>query len=293
MDCEYLKSVIDRQISDWMEVKPHKMTSGDEVIRVTLPLLEPDGDVLCLYVAEREDGLVIHDGGHIGGLLFGIRRDGPTEHDREVVVKLIDHHGLKRDQERGLVFVETDEGGLRFWLLELGWVVALIPFLVLPSFPTEQGMRAKNERTARAVSQRLQETGLEHAIERDDEARGASGRDWRIDFSYVVPATVQSEGKLVRILALDLDVPKPLEEADKTIAAALDLLGAAITASRCEYGVVYGVGNNSWAHHPAALLLAAISEHSPLSTYCWDDVGEQERFMERLKEDLLTRPLAP
>ena len=286
MDCKHLKSIIDRQISEWMEVKPHQMVSGDETIRVTLPLLEPDGDVLCLYVAEREGGLLVHDGGHIGGVLYGMRQGGPTKHDRELVSYLLDQHGLRRDPEKGTVYIETDEDGLRFWLMELGWVVALVPFLIASTFTPEQRKRAPGGRTAEAVAQRLQEAGLDYAVERNKEMWGVSGRDWHIDFMYNAPGTALSKGKLVCVLTLDLDAPKPLKRADKTMATLLDLLGQAPADAQCEYGLVYSVGNDSWAHHPAAWLLAAAGEHSQLITYCWDDEEQQERFIDRVRQDL-------
>ena len=293
MDCQYLKSVIDRQISNWMEVKPHRMVNGDQVIQVTLPLLMPDGDVICLYLAERYGSWVVHDGGQLGGLLYGIRQGKASKHDREMVQHLLDQSGLKRDSKDGTVYVETDEDGLRFWLMELGWILALVPCLIPVSFPPEHGKRAIGERTAKSVAQRLQEAGLDYAIERNKEMWGVSGRDWRTDFKYEVPATALSMGKLVCILALDLDVPKPLKQADKTIATALDLLGQAPTNSQYEYRVVYSIGNDTWADSPAARLLAAAGEYPRLTTYCWDDEEQQERFTDQVRQDLSACAFSP
>jgi hypothetical protein len=135
MNPEYLKAVIDRQFSEWMGVSPHRMVTGDEVCRVTLPLLEPSGDVICVYVTESDGHTVIHDGGHISGLLFESRRNGPTKQDRELVQGLLSDSGLKKDPETGLVNVETTEDGLRYWLMELGRVIALIPALIPTSSP--------------------------------------------------------------------------------------------------------------------------------------------------------------
>ncbi len=286
MSPEYLKTVIDRQFSEWMRVSLHRMVAGDEVCQVTLPVLEPSGDVVSVYVTESDGRILVHDGGHISGLLFESRRNGPTKHDRELVKHLLDQSGLKRDSKDGTVYVETDEDGLRFWLMELGWILALVPCLIPVSFPPEHGKRALGERTAKSVAQRLQEAGLDYAIERNKEMWGVSGRDWRTDFRYEVPDTALSRGKLVCILALDLDVPKPLKQADKTIAAALDLIGQPPTNSQYEYRVVYSIGNDTWANSPAARLLAAAGEHPRLTTYCWDDEEQQESFTDRVRQDL-------
>ena len=236
---------------------------------------------------------MVYDGSQIEGLLFEARPNGPVKHDRELLAYLLDQHGLMRDPYNGIVYVETDEDGLRFWLMELGWVVALVPFLIPPPFPAEQGKRATGERTAEAVAQRLQEAGLDYAIERNVEMWGVSGRDWPIDFMYEVPGTASSKGKLVCVLALDLELPKPLKRADKAIAALLDLLGQVPAEAQCEYKLIYSVGNDSWPYHPAARLLAAAGELSQLTTCCWDDEEQQERFIDGVRQDLSAGAFAP
>ena len=138
MDCEHLKATIDRQMSEWMAMKPHSMVNGDSVIQVTLPFPMPDGDTLCLYISERNGRLVVHDGGQIGGLLYGIRQGKSNKRDRELVTHLLDQSGLAQEPDNGIVYIETDEGGLRYWLMELGWVVALTPCLLDPPIPLEQ-----------------------------------------------------------------------------------------------------------------------------------------------------------
>lgn len=137
MDCERLKATIDRQMSEWMAVKPHSMVNGEPAIRITLPFPMPDGDTLCVYVSERNGRLVVHDGGQLGGLLYGVRQGKPDKRDKELVTRLLDQSGLAQDSEDGIVYIETDEDGLRYWLMELGWVVALTPYLLASPIPPE------------------------------------------------------------------------------------------------------------------------------------------------------------
>ena len=136
MDCEHLKATIDRQMSEWMAIKPHSMVNGAPVIRITLPFPMPDGDTLCLYISERNGRLVVHDGGQIGGLLYGLRQGKPDKRDRELMTRLLDQSGLAQDPDDGIVYIETDEDGLRYWLMELGWVVALTPCLLASPIST-------------------------------------------------------------------------------------------------------------------------------------------------------------
>ena len=125
MTSEYLKTVIDRQFSEWMRVSMHRMVASGEVCRVVLPLWEPSGDVVTVYVSASDGHIVIDDGGHISGLLFGARPNGPTRQDRSLVERLLLDSGLTRDSDTGVVSVETIEDGLRYWLIELGSVVKI------------------------------------------------------------------------------------------------------------------------------------------------------------------------
>ena len=148
MDCEHLKATIDRQMSEWMALKQHSMVNGAPAIQVTLPFPKPDGDTLCLYVSERNGGLVVHDGGQLGALLYGLRQGKPDKRDKELLTRLLDQSGLAQEPGDGIVYIETDEAGLRYWLMELGWVVALTPCLLDPPIPSEGGKGAHELRSA-------------------------------------------------------------------------------------------------------------------------------------------------
>ncbi len=293
MNPEYLKKVIDRQFSEWMGVSLHPMVTGDEVCQVTLPLLEPSGDVISVYVAESDGHIVIHDGGHISGLLFESRRNGPTRQDREAVQRLLSDSALKKDLETGLVNVETTEEGLRYWLMELGRVIALVPVLIPTSSPTPRRANAARKvgRTARELTNRLVQEGFSHAIVPQHTVRGLTNRSHWVDLSYTAThppfeGSKEDSGKIVYILAVDLDVTKPLDKADKTIAVANDLAWSVDNGSEIAIRMVYGFGREDWVQEPAAKLLAAAGEKSSYSSYSWDDTEGQSEFLTRVGQDL-------
>ena len=68
------------------------MVTGDEVCQVTLPLLEPSGDVISVYVTESDGHIVVHDGGHISALLFESRRNGPTRQAQRTAPVILTTH---------------------------------------------------------------------------------------------------------------------------------------------------------------------------------------------------------
>ena len=293
MSPDYLKKLIDRQFSDWMGVSPHRMMSDDEVCQVKLPILEPSGDVVSVYVIESDGGVVIHDGGHISGLLFESRRNGPTKQDREAVQRILSDSGLKRDPETGLVNVETTEDGLRYWLMELGRIIALTPALVPTSFPTRRRTYARRKigRTAYELTERLIKEGFSHAIKPQSLVRGLTNRPHLVDLSYDAfhppfEGGKKNSNKIVHVLAVDMDVAKPLAKADRSIAVANDLAWSVDNSDEIGVSVVYSFGKEDWCEEPAAKLMQAAGKNSLFSSYSWDDEEKQSELLTRVGQDL-------
>ena len=293
MSPDYLKNLIDRQFSDWMGVSPHRMISGDEVCKVTLPLLEPSGDVISVYVANGEQEIIVHDGGHIAGLLFESRPKGPTKQDQEVVDGLLSDSGLRKDSGTGLVNIETNEDGLRYWLMELGRVIALVPALI-PTPPVQRrsnGTRRRMGRTARELTCRLHQEGYIHAITPQRTVQGITNRSHWVDLSYTA-SDIGFEGskgispRIVYILAVDLDVARPVDKAGRSIIAANDLVCSTTEEYQVDVRMVYGFGKADGVQEPAAKLLSATGEKSSFSSYSWDDKEEQSEFLTRVGQEL-------
>ena len=296
MSPEYLKALIDQQLSVWVNVASHRMVSGEEACRVTLPLWEPNGDVISVYVSENDQGLVVHDGGHVLGFLFESRRNGPTRQDREVTERLLSDSGLTLDTFTRQVRVATVEDGLWYWLMEMGRIIALLPALVptispnQPSTISHVSPRIRG-RTARELRNRLVHEGYGKAIPPPRRVRGLTNRSHDVALSYTTGQTLLQwdQGisvKTVHVLAVDLDVARPLQKADKSIAAANDLLGSYDDSSEIDVRMVYSVGKEDGHQEPAARLLAVTGERSSFRSFSWDAKEDQSRFLALVGQEL-------
>ena len=293
MSPENLKAFLEQQLSIWINVSSHRMVSGEEVCRVTLPLWEPNGDVISVYVSENSQGLVVHDGGHILGFLFESRRNGPTSQDRDVTERLLSDSGLTQDPHTGVVNATTAEDGLWYWLMELGRVMALLPALV-PTNATSQTSAYSSRlrgRTARALRNRLVHEGYGKAITPPRRVRGLTNRSHSVALSYTTGLPFlrmnrSSTSKTVHVMAVDLDVAKPLEKADKSIGIANDLVWATSEDGPIDVTMVYGFGTEKGVSEPAARLLATAGKKSSFSSYSWDDSEEQASFLARVGQEL-------
>ena len=299
MTPEYLKTVIDRQFSEWMQVSCRRTITDDEVYQVILPLWEPSGDVVAVYVSNSSDGhLVIDDGGHISGLLFGAGPSGPTKQDRNLLKRLLLDSGMAQDPDTGMVSIETAEEDLRYWLIEFGRVIALVPALIPKTPPrgSNTGSIRVRGRTAHEVRNRLIHAGFSNAIHPPRKVRGVSERMHTVDLSYAarhspIELGVAGLKKTVHVMAVDLDVANPLQKADKSIAVANDLLWCTGEDNEIAIKMVYGFGKDDGAGEPATKLLAAAGERSLFSSYSWDEKEEQTRFLTDVGQDLAV--LAP
>ena len=298
MNPEHLKAVIDRQFSEWMKVSLHQVDDGEKVCRVILPLWESSGDVATVYVTERDGQTVIDDGGHISGLLFESGLSGARKQDRDLVERLLFDSGLKKNPDTGVVHVETTEAGLRYWLIELGRVIALVPELIPVTSPTwsKTGPSRTRGRTAREVRNRLVHSGFSKVINSSQKVRGVSNRIHTMDLSYSTPPSPLALGetgfmRTVHVMAVDLDVSKPLEKADRSIGIANDLIWATDEDGVIEVTMVYSFGREEGVDEPAAKLLATAGEKLPFNSYSWDDTEGQNRFLTDVSQDLAV--LAP
>ena len=298
MNYESIKSVIDKQFSDWIVAKPHRMVSGREVCRVTMPLLEPNGDTIQVYLTETDGKFVVEDGGHVAGLLYEVSGGNPSEQDWDVVERQLFYTGLKKNDVNAQVYIETDENGLRYWMIELAQLIAILPHLLpqrklsretLDTAPDAQ-TRHKGNRTAEEVANKLRDAGFGHAIRRDERIQGVTQNMRQVDLVYTVPAAGFGIGKSVYILVVDLDGRQALDKAGRKLAIANDLAWSIPSYSerKVDVRIVYGIHGIDREDDPAVRLLAAAGEHSPVKSFGWNDPDQQDKFMVFVKEDLST-----
>ena len=93
--------------------------------RIELPISEPGGDSIGVIVQELGDGYRVHDGGHIGGLLFQAGPRGASLSVARAVRALIRSADLSEDPESGIAFVDADAGSVAYWTYEIGRVIAV------------------------------------------------------------------------------------------------------------------------------------------------------------------------
>ena len=93
--------------------------------RIELPISEPGGDSIGVIVQELGDGYRVHDGGHIGGLLFQAGPLGSSPSVARAVRALIRSADLSEDPESGIAFVDADADSVAYWAYEIGRVIAV------------------------------------------------------------------------------------------------------------------------------------------------------------------------
>ena len=293
MNCERLKAIIDGQFSEWMAVKPHKMADGSEAYRVTMPLTEPNGDAITVYLTESNGRLLVEDGGHIAGLLFELSHGKPTQEHWNIIERELYYSGMKKNTATGIVYAEADESSLRYWMTELAQLIAVLPHL-LPKTPVPWGysLAEKNStdlpKTVSEVSEKLDKCGFTDAIQFNETISGQTGIKRKVDFVYTVGQSGFGIEKAVYILAFDLNVKYPLAKASRKLVIASDLAWSTPNYSdwTVDVRLVYGLRAGTWEDAPEARLLAAAGEKSELNSYWWDDPRQQDKFLADVSKDL-------
>ena len=295
MNYELLKAIIDVQFSDWMTVMPHKMADGSEVCRVNMPLLEPNGDIITVYLMEKDGRFLVQDGGHIAGLLFELSCGKPNQNYWNILDRQLYQTGMKKNPVTGLVYVEADESSLRYWMTELAQLIAVLPHL-LPELPTPPLYSASDKNSAvlpelprivREVSERLNEAGFGDAIQLNKTTLGQTGIRRRVDLACTIRRSGFGIGKEIYVLALDLNVKNPLEKVGRKLAVANDIAWSTPSHSGWKVGVrlVYRLRPGLWEDAPEARLLTAAGEKSDLDSYWWDDPIQQDKFISDVSKD--------
>jgi hypothetical protein len=107
-----------------------KVTALGDSFKISVPLLEPNGDQIYVYVEERGDKIKVHDGGHINGILFGAGPDDAVRNEYRLASEIMANVELKMDSVGGVVFAETEERSLNYWIMEVARTIAVIASVV-------------------------------------------------------------------------------------------------------------------------------------------------------------------
>jgi hypothetical protein len=271
------------QVTERIHIQP-----VGSMCRVELPLLEPSGDAVSVYVEEQDNRLIVHDGGHISGLLFEAGPAGASAADKRTVEAFVKDTGLARDPERGVVFAFAEKASLTYWMFEIGRTIAVASTIVPTIMRPRRVRRRLGPRIAQQIVQRLIAEGLMTFIKPGLTVRGVTEQSRYVDFSYTVPPNpLQQQAETsVFILALDLDVADPIAKAYRGLAAATDLSGAAVNNNAIDVRLVHSVGSaNGTAERAIKLIRVAGAKHL-LKDYSWDDPSDRNLFLTSVAQEL-------
>ena len=127
--------------------------------RIELPISEPGGDSIGVIVKKLDGGgYRIHDGGHIGGLLFQAGPQGAPAAAVRAVRELLRAADLSEDPDSGVAFADADARAVPYWAYEIGRVIAVAasiapsPALARAQSAADGESRSSNERRGGGVS---------------------------------------------------------------------------------------------------------------------------------------------
>ncbi|MCH7745899.1 MAG: hypothetical protein IIC84_07500 [Chloroflexi bacterium] len=268
MDCDSLRYKIIEAFENQI------ITSSTRTgCRVELPLLEPNGDSITIFVENDNDGYIVHEGGHIFGLLFDVGPAGSSTADQRAIKTLVEKCGLEENRERGFIYARANDHSLTYWIMEIGRTVAVAASIIPVSQPRTRRPRRLGPRVASELTQRLLAEGLMRVIRPAMNVRGITQREFRVDFSYTIPESALAQERTVFILTFDLDVNDPLGKADRGLRIATDLRGSDVAP---DIRVVYSAGSANGKAESAKRLFKAASSQHLFEDYSWDD--DQDRY---------------
>jgi len=283
MNCDQILNAITDDFIKGTVISP---TEGG--CKVALSLLEPSGDAVNIYIEEALTGFMIHDGGHIRGILFQAGPAGASPSDKRAINNLIADTGLKSDSDTGRVFAQADDHNLVYWVMEIARTISVGAAMIPTSTPRSWRNRRLGPRIASAITKRLVTEGLMGAIHPGTNIRGITEQERYVDLSYTIPKNRigVAVDTTVLILTLDLDVNNPIAKANSGLAVATDLVGAAREDHAVNVRLVHSVGSANGNAERARRLIKVVADKHLLQDYSWDDPEDQGRFITTVGQEL-------
>ena len=94
-----------------------------------LPLHWSDGDVVSVFIGERNGRTIVHDACKIKGELFRAEEKGVSPGDLGNVVRAVKALEVQFDHNTGIAFAEVDPENLLYWLMEMGRIMTMVPHM--------------------------------------------------------------------------------------------------------------------------------------------------------------------
>lgn len=262
--------------------------------RVSLPLLEPSGDVISVVVERGPESGVYYvtDGGRLSGLLFESSPTTPSLTDRHLVTDLAERATLQFDDDRRVYYATADSRTLGYWAFEVARTIATVASMV----PRER-RRRKGRRLSRYVYDQLvkelNKQGLRGLIQGPRSIKGITEVERRVDISYRARRENledQEDFRDVFVITADVGVADPVRSARQTILAAHDLSALDNEpTTRIVHGGLRGpdtTNGHPEQAHQARRLIESVASAPRIEEFSWDDSNRKEVFVAITRNEL-------
>ena len=278
------------------KVRIHAVTRIESVetpqgCRISLPLLEPSGDVVSVTVNQgsRPGVYYVTDGGRLNGLLFESSATKPSASDKSLVKAIAERASLQFDDERRVYFATAEAKTLGYWAFEVGRMITTVASIV-PAPRRRRGGRRLSKYVISQLEKELTQQGLRDRLRGPRRIRGITETERRVDLSYRAmrePLGDRSSFVDIFVIAADLKVQDPVQPARSAIIAAHDLNAL---DDEPIVRIVHGVVKNGLANidrtDQARRLIESVASVSRIEQYSWDNIDEKASFVTRIRKEL-------
>ena len=278
------------------KVRIHAVTRIESVetpqgCRISLPLLEPSGDVVSVTVNQgsRPGVYYVTDGGRLNGLLFESSATKPSASDKSLVKAIAERASLQFDDERRVYFATAEAKTLGYWAFEVGRMITTVASIV-PAPRRRRGGRRLSKYVISQLENELTQQGLRDRLRGPRRIRGITETERRVDLSYRAmrePLGDRSSFVDIFVIAADLKVQDPVQPARSAIIAAHDLNAL---DDEPIVRIVHGVVKNGLANidrtDQARRLIESVASVSRIEQYSWDNIDEKASFVTRIRKEL-------
>ena len=289
MECEHIVEQVRSYVSSCVEGRPAQ--SGG--CRLSVPLLEPNGDVIYVTLHEESDGSYhVTDGGRLNGILFESTLTTPSRRDQEMVDAIAKRSDLKFDHDRHVFYAVASEDSLGYWIFEMGRTIATVATMV----PQPERRRAGHKLSRQVLGQLSREfhaQGLLGPGQVSGRRRvtGVTTTERWVDFSYRRRRSILDEPLMedVFVIAADLRVATPLKRAQDAVVVAHDLSGR---EDKPTVRVVHGMVDDSPLDgsmkqiENARRLIESVATSDRIEEYSWDDADSRAALVAATRADL-------
>ena len=283
-ECERLVEQVRAYTSSYIEGKD---TPGG--CRISLPLLEPSGDVVYVTVRGGPGGFYrVTDGGRLQGILFESNLSTPQHRDRESLASLARRFDLEFDHDRRVFFADFDGDSLGYGVFEVGRTIATMAS-ALPSPARKRGGPKLSSHVISQISHEFNARGLLGFGQVSEHRRvlGVTSTERRVDFSYrrKKPLLGEPESDLENVFVIAADLRNtPVKQAQNAVVVAHDLSGR---DDKPMVRVVHGLVESESEPEDrfmqdvtsARRLIESVATSDRIEEYSWDDAKRREELV--------------